>query len=266
MSNIRYNHPTDNVITAATITLAAGAALSGYGLTNLTDLNQGFPFKWDAATGRINFDFGSAQTISLVALLHHNLDAALAVKWEAGATLGASTFSQAFTIGAKDADNYRPNSYLDLATGLTPPNYRYHSLKVEGTNSHNVIIGAMWMGSTVRTLTYNIGYKYHREDPRPGASSWKTRAGVEWTNPSYGRQRLISGDVQTTDAGIADLAAWNHACGGTDQPTLIVPGIEDITDALLAKWTMNHAFDPDMIDNVTKPVGWLELAKGLPWP
>jgi hypothetical protein len=263
MANLRYNFPSDNVAPAATLSLPSGTADAAYPLANIVDLNPAHPFKLTTTTCRIVFDLGSATTLAIVALIHHNLDAGLNVRWQGNATnsWGSPSFDYAFTITAKDQDGYRPNS-----VAIPSGSYRYWSLVVVGTNTNNLIFGSIWIGTALRTLTNNYSWGYKREDPRPGAVRWKTRAGVEWVSPTYGRQRRLASDVQTTDAGLVELTTWYQSCGGMDQPTLILPGAQDWTDAGLVKWADDMSFQQAVADNVTVQVSWLEVAKGLPWP
>jgi len=266
MARLQYNHPADNLAALATLSLAGFTAQAAYPLANLVDLNPANPFKANEQTGRVIIDHGTAKAIALVALIHHNLDAALSVKFQANATdsWGAPSFSQAFTIGAKDTDGYRPNTYLDLSGA--PPTFRYHSLFVEGTNTLDVILGELWLGSTIRTIVHNYSWGFRRADVRPGRKQWTTPSGVDWTYPSQGRRRGLTGSVDTSDAGVAALSAWSQAAGGLDQPVLIIPGAPDITDALLAKWTVDFEYTGEFIGVNPMAVGWLELARGVPWP
>lgn len=266
MGKLRYNHPADNLISLATLSLPTGSALAAFPLTNIRNLNPALPAKFADQSIRIVFDFGSATAVHLVALLHHNLDAALDVRWQANATdsWGGPTFSQALTIAATDTEGYRPNTYHDLSAA--PPTFRYHSLVVVGANTLDVILGEIWIGGAVRTLVHNFSWPFTREDPRPGALQWATRAGVVWTYPSFGRQRKLESSILTTAANLATLSAWSQACGGTAQPTLIIPDAPDIPDAMLARWTKAFSYTEEMTDNDLLPVGWVELARSMPWP
>ncbi len=267
MARLRYNHPVDNLAALATITFSGLTPVSAiYGAANLQILNPALPFKANEKTGRVIYDFGTAMPVALPALIHHNFDAGLSVKWQAHATdtWGAPSFSQAFTIAAKDTDGYRPNSYLDLSGGV--PNYRYHSLFIEGTNTTNLIFAAPWLGTTVRTLTHNYSDGFRRDDERPGRNEWTTKAGVRWVYPSIGRQRRLDGEVETVDAGIVLLSTWSQAAGGLDQPTLIVPDAPDITDAILGHLLYDFGYSHIPVGSGRVPFGFLELARGVPWP
>lgn len=266
MARLRYNHPADNVITSATVALSSGTALSTFPITYLSNLNPALPLKLEEQTCRIVWDFGSAQAVELPAVLHHNLDPSLEVRWQANAadSWGAPSFNQAFTLGALDQEGYRPNLYLDLSSA--PPSYRYHSLVVVGTNTNAIIIGEVWIGATVRTVTHNYSWSYTRQDERPGRRAWRTRAGVEWVYPSFGRRRGLQGNLVTSDAGMAALSAWSQACGGRDQPTLVVPDALEWADAGLVRWANDWQTQAEFTDHNVAPVGWVELARSFPWP
>ena len=119
-----YGKPTDNVASEATITAQSGTVDTEYPLANLVDENPAKPAKLTTTTGRIMFDFGSAQTIQLIALIHTNLDAGLTVKIQANATdsWGSPSVDLAITIPTVPADSYPLNLWLDLS-GST---YSYH--------------------------------------------------------------------------------------------------------------------------------------------
>lgn len=266
MSKLLYNHPEDNLAPLATITATGFAPLAAFPLVNLTNLNPVLPAKFDDPSGQIVIDHGSAKTVKLVALIHHNLDAALQVRFQAHATnaWGAPTFDTTFTIGAKDKEGYRPNTYLDLSAA--PPNLRWNRISIVGVNSLDVILGELWIGSEARTVTHNYSWGFQRTDIRPGRQSFETRAGVEWVSPSIGRRRCLEGEILDTDAGLAALSTWSQATGGMDQPTLVIPNAPDITDAMLAKWMVDFGYQGEFKDNDNVPVGWREMARALPWP
>lgn len=266
MAKLQYNHPDDNLAPLATLSLPMGVAVAAFPLANLVNLNPANPFKLTGTSCRVVFDHGSAMAVNVVALFHHNLDADLDVRFQANATdsWGAPSFSQALTIGAKDKDGYRPNTYYDLSGA--PPTYRYNSLYVAGTNSLAIILGGIWIGSALRTVTHNYSWGFKRDDVRPGRRILQTVAGVEWVNPSLGRRRRLTGEVLTSDAGLATLSTFSQACGGVDQPALVIPNAPDISDAMLAKWAVDFGYAGDFKDNDVMPVGWIEVARGGPWP
>src|ERR1043165_9254705 len=127
-SKLVYARPSDNVIANATIAVSTSA--TGYGVANLYDGNPAKPWRATATTATIDFDFGSAQSLDLAAIIHHNLTAGLAnvkLMGDAAANWAGPTLSQAFTIPAYDQDGFPVNPYLDL-TGIGSRSFRYWRL------------------------------------------------------------------------------------------------------------------------------------------
>lgn len=266
MARLFFGRPDENIATAAVITASGFAALSSFPLTNITDLLLANPVKFNAQSGAVVFDHLAAKAPQFVIIGHHNLDEGLEVYWQANATnsWGSPTFSQAVVIGAKDKDGYRPNTVIDVSAA--PPNLRYNRLSIVGVNTRNVIIGGMAVYLTKRTLVHNYSWGFTRGDVRPGRMSLVTKAGIEWVNPSFGKQRKLDGSVLTSDAGMQLLSDWSQACGGMNQTTAIVPDAPDITDGMFCKWTTEFGYTGVFKDNEQLQVGWLEVARGLPWP
>ena len=104
MAKLKYNHPQDNVVGAATLTLGAGTLDPLYAtLANLRDLNPTLPVKFTTTTGAIVFDFGWPQTVHLPIILNPKIDPGADVRWQGNATdsWGAPTFNQAFDRRAR---------------------------------------------------------------------------------------------------------------------------------------------------------------------
>lgn len=129
-----YARPSDNIAPNATASVSSGTIDSTYGVNNIKDLNPSLPMKFTTTSGRIVFDFTTAQTIRLAALIHHNLaGATVTLQGNATNSWGSPSFSQAFTIPAARLDGFGINPWLDLRTAA--PNYRYFSLNVTGAPS-----------------------------------------------------------------------------------------------------------------------------------
>lgn len=265
MARLIYTHPDDNLAPGDLVTATTFAALSAFGLANIKDLELANPVKFNGKTGAIVFDHVSAKAPQIIVIAHHNLDEGLDVRWQANASdsWGSPTFSQAVTIGAKDKDGYRPNTYIDLSGA--PPNLRFNRLYIAGTNTRNVIIGGVAIYLTKRTLVHNYSWGFNRGDQRPGHQSFETKVGVEWINPSFGRRRKLEGSVMTNDPGMLALSTWSQACGGMDQKTCIIPSAPDITDAVICRWMNEFGYSGLFTSNDQLPVGWCEVARGLPW-
>src|SRR6266566_3573997 len=103
---LRYTYPADNIAKIGTCTLTTGTQAAGvtprdYLPGRLLDDDPAHPFKTDTTTFRILWDFGSALTAVLVALIHHNLAHNLTnVKFAMGSTTATTDFSRSFVIPA----------------------------------------------------------------------------------------------------------------------------------------------------------------------
>lgn len=159
-----YARSSDNLAPNATATVSSGTIDTTYGVNNVKDLDPSLPMKFTTTSGRIVLDFGSAQTIRLASLIHHNL-AGATVTLQANATnsWGAPSFSQAFTIPAAKLDGFGVNPFLDLRTAA--PNYRYFSLNVTGAPAVWGV-GEIILASQCRTFPGHISPGTKEEDIR----------------------------------------------------------------------------------------------------
>lgn len=262
-----YSRPADNLIDAATITVPAGTVNAAFPVANLRDRLPYSACKFTTVRGRLVFDFGTAVTIHFVALGHHNCKAGFDARIQGHATntWTAPTLDVPFVIGAADAEGYRPNAYLDLS-GEVATSFRYWSLDLDNEdNDAALILGELWLGAQTRELAQNYSWGFQRADQRDGARSFETAHGVKWTYPSIGRRRGLTGSVQARDANRDAIDAWHQACGGSDQLTVIVPD-PAINDAWFVHWTTPFGYRGDFIDDQEIPIGFLEAARGRPWP
>lgn len=153
-----YSLPSDNK--AASGSLSASAADASYPVSYLYDTIPSLPAKLTTTSGWFLWDFASAQRVDLFAIIHHNLDAGLNVHVQMNATntWGSPSFDQAITIPAAQADGHTTNALMDLTglSGYSASGYRYLRLNIAGTNSANVAIGEVWIGTTKRTFGRNL--------------------------------------------------------------------------------------------------------------
>jgi hypothetical protein len=154
-TSILYGRATDNVADNATIT--ASAADAEYPATNLVDLDPSKPAKLTTTTGNWVFDFGSAQRQDLVAIIHHNLTAGLALNWQCNATdsWGAPTVDASLTVPSDWEDGYPVSFFKDLTgvSGYSSGGFRYGRLVITGTNAANIAIGEIVVLAAIRTLS-----------------------------------------------------------------------------------------------------------------
>lgn len=265
-ASLIYQRASDNVAPNATVTVQTGTAATGYPAANLVDLNPAKPAKLVETTGAWLFDFGSAQRVDLVAIVHHNLNAGLNVRIQANATdsWGTPTIDAAFTIPAQDPDLFRPGPWLDLTAvaGYSAGGFRYWRLVVVGTNSAPVAIGEIWLGSSIRTLDPNIQWGATDGDDHQIVEH-ATDFGVATIFDLGTRTRTLTGQVDTTDSNRDDLRAWFRSTHGRAQAFLVIPD-GDVNDALLVRFTDTRwAVQLNFQDRNIIQLGFQELSRGL---
>jgi len=262
-TTLYYNHPGDNVIADATLTVAAGTIDPLYPLVNLSDCNPALPATFTTAQARIVFDWGTPVTIAFVAVIQHNLT--VAARWEAHSanTWTAPSLSEAFDVADLQADGYRTNLWQDVRAVTGAGAYRYGSLVVDTDNDAPISLGEIWIGTVVREVPcYLANPGIGRSDEAPGRSSFVTRGGVEWVHASIGRRRTLTAQFVSTDETLAALRDWNLSCGGRDQPTIVVPITPDSTDVWLVRWNADWSYQTVLQHYQRVNVGWTELARG----
>lgn len=262
MASAVYGKPSDNVAGNATITAQSGTVDTDYPLSNLVDDNPAKPGKLTTTTGRIMFDFGSAQTIQLIALIHTNLTAGLTVKIQANATDSWATPSVdlAITIPTVPDDDYPLNPWLDLSGAAY--SYRYWAIYISGTNASPVAIGEVWMQATKRSFTRNILWGCQEMEVHP-AVEHATTYGVSTVYSLGPRMRAVRGSVRANQTAAAELLALERDAQHRGLPFLFILD-PAVNDALYVRW----ASPPFLKTNVflqTRPidVAFEEVSRGL---
>lgn len=271
MSNLTFGYPLgspggqlgDSV--DASPSLTTGAADANYPLVNIYNGNPALPFKCTGTTLRILWDFGSAKTIFRVAILNHNLDAALAnVAFGTGATTATADFSEAFTIPAKDYDGYTVSPHVTMGAYAAR---RYGALSISTANSVNIIIGEICIQLDNRALTDNIGFQSNLVEVH-GVTTQKTNLGVQFTYQRGDRVKSIrNAPISTTDW--PTIQNWRRACRGNSKPHLLIPDTS-VNEAWYGKWdmagdtlSMNFGKQGPLVRDVQ--FNWTEVSRGLPW-
>jgi len=261
MATLIYGRTTDNI--AATATIVASAADAAYPATNLIDLNPAKPAKLTTPTGNWVFDFTTAKQVDVVALIHHNFQAGLNVRWQGNATdsWGAPTIDQAFTIPAYHEDGFPVNPFLDL-TGIGSRTFRFWRLVVVGTNPVICALGEIIILGTKRTLVHNVIWGAEDEEDHPHIEH-RTDYGVS-TIYSFGtKMRNFRGEIDTTDAGANDFLSLRRGAFGRGLGFLAVPDPAK-NDAWFGrlidpKQTRTYVF----LDRNTLPFLFEEISRGL---
>ena len=216
----------ENASRTATWSVTAGMEDS---LLPATHLGNGLPSlgaRILATQGAWRAAHGSAVSVPVVGLIHHSLDAGLAVRFEGSddPAFGTTVYSEAITIGARRIDGYR-NDWLDVETavGGAVTATLYQRIVVDaGANSVNLAIGEVVLG-TVRNLAPWILYQGAGLAEDIDVVEHRTVAGVSHRHPQgfpiagYLGARLLPGTE--IDAAIDVF----RGLGGRARPWFIVP-------------------------------------------
>ena len=230
-----YNRRSDDVARNATITIETGTdpGDDDYAPSSLVDGNPAQVAKIDSTTGAWLFDHGSATDIKIAALIHHNFDAGADVKIQRNATnsWGSPSFEQSFTIPTWlgfGTGRWPVNPWLDLTTDAQydAGGWRYTRIVVT-SNSQNLQLGEVWLGSAKRLLTPGVRYGLEKRYSRPVIEN-RTAYGISTIYTRGTRIWRLEGDRKFSTSQIADLEAHWEDVEGRVHPWLFIP--EDITN------------------------------------
>jgi len=264
MGRAIYSHYEDNVAPNATVTVNTGTEDPDYLAANLVDQNPAKPAQLTTTTGSWVLDWGTAQRVDWVLLPMHNLTAGLEVRVQQNATSswGSPTVNAQIVIPAYAGD--RPvGSWLDLTAqaGYSTGGFRYLRLVVVGVNAAAVKVGELAAYSTKRVLNPNVSWGARMPMARLATSN-VTDGGVDLAFDFGVTIQQFSGELDTTDAGLAAVKSWWHSCRGQVRPFGLVPD-EDVNEAWLAKWA--GGIDPTLVinDRNQMQIQLKEVSRGL---
>jgi hypothetical protein len=257
----------DNILASATLTAVSATEDSEFPLDGLVDADPATPAKLTGTSGMVVADCGSAVHLTDLLLVHHNLDASLAVDVRGYASMptdigDAPDFSLALTPLATDNYGYRPNLRADIHTQDPSASYQYWALAVTGTNSRNLIFGELF-GPTARVSGPRGFAPGLDTDVDVAVVTNRTYAGVRLTAAKGFAQRRWTGESRGRNSAYAAMEAFFLCLGGAAQPFLYVT---ESGEAVLA------AFAQDGLRRRRlTPTGssWQltieELSRGLAW-
>jgi hypothetical protein len=234
MARLILQYPADNLATPD-LSATPSTEDSAYPIENLLNGNPAKPFKFDATSGDIVFDFGAPTQLDIFAIVMHNLDAGLNVRIQGNATnaWGGPTLDQAVVIPAYDKDGFPVNPWVDL-TGIGSRTFQYWRLHIP-VNSVKPALGHIHLGATKRSLVHNISWGF-QEGVERTIVEHKTDYYVSTVYDLGVKVKTLQGEVETTDAGLTVIRDWWNACRGRALPTLIVAD-PSVNEALLVRWT-----------------------------
>lgn len=225
------------------------AAVSGGADTSYTDewLCDGRPGRPVRATsGSITWTVtNTATTVSLVAVVNHNIDAARTI------TIGGDIST---TMSGPAA---QPNGLnLNPWASVTPTSCTSVTVAVS-SNSAAVIIGEFVAG-TKSTLERNIGAApditpFHRVVSHDAEFD-----SLLSYNKSIGG-RVLSGDIVLTNSGLSAVKAWWESTRGNSRLSLIVPD-SNVQDAWMVKFT-EFRYRPNSVNTNLVSLGFEEIPR-----
>jgi hypothetical protein len=257
----------DNVARTATITITSGSIATGYLLSYLTDNDPSRPAKFNEATLTLLFDWGGAQRQDAVSLIHANLAAGLAVRYQCNPTNSwtAPALDVSVVIPEYKVNKYPTNSYTNLVgqVGYQTAGYRYARLVVSGTNPVPIAIGELVIVSEIREIEWLANTQVYRDQRMTIDHS--TDAGVTNTFDLGVNIRAFQGSTTNRPAQKAALDRhWQDARGRTF-PFLFVPNaLGDPPEPWLARWLDPVKEDSYIVPGITTlTLKLVELGRGL---
>ncbi len=235
-NNLRYTHPIDNLAALFTPTLTSGTVATGYDLAWLADNKPARPLKLNETTFRLLYDFGSAKSVALIALIHANAAAALAgLTFKMGTTTATSDFSYTLVPAAYHEDKFPKNIHADFTDD--PPVFRYAAFEAVNANVVAWAIGELLMYTQTRDLNGSFLLGSNKDDEDHPDVTHETPVGVESTFIYGTRLRKLSGSIVTqTQTTGAQIRSWNRAANGRQFPFAILPpGLND-DELWFVKW------------------------------
>lgn len=265
--HLDYNHPSDDLAAAFTPTLASGSMATGYELAYFGNTDPSLPGKVNETTFRLVWDFGSAQPIEAVVLIHHNLVAALAgvyFQMHGSNSWGSPSVSHAITIPPYHEDRFPQNAALDLRDFGSVPSYRYASLAVTGANSVACAIGEIVLATQLRSISGTFQVDAEEDESHPLQEN-RTDVGVSSIYVHGTRWRYVRGQVVQEEGTAVQIRAWNRACFGRGYPCLVWPHLEDSDEPLYARFEKDGLprvrIGPDGVSRYQ--LAFEELSRGL---
>lgn len=269
MANSVYCLPSDNLAPSATITARAGSTIdAAYPAANLVNINPAKPGKLAETSGGWVFDFGTAVTINLAAIIHHNIAAGSNVRIQANSSddwdgSPATPFDVAFTIGTYREDGFPLNPWLDL-TALGAHSYRYWSIVVVTAQTNPVAIGEIVLATSARTFTKNLAPGLSDDEDHPIVEH-RTDHGVSTVYDLGTTWRSWSGEMPVvSDAGVNAVRALARDARGRARPFVFIPD-PAVNDAWYVRLGVSAQSVTRYLMNVSQvPIAFQEVSRGLP--
>lgn len=265
-----YARVTDEIGHLATVTLATGSADPFYPVTNVQTFDPSQPFLTTSSGTAVDIDFdsGTAKDVPYVSIHQHNLPAGTVGHVYRGATQGATTLDQSFTVGTYPQTGLPLPIGVDLTgagayNGLT--GYRWTRIHIP-TLAQKVGFGSVMLWTTVRQDIRNVRYPVQDVEQQPGRV-FRT---------SYGPKRAMALNVRLrrqpvsfrfhTDTEYEAFLALFRACQGAVNAFLWARNPMD-SDAWLAGFSedsLARSLPYNGISDVTMTIEELACGKALP--
>jgi hypothetical protein len=253
-----FSRPSDNLLSAATVTLAAGSALAGYPLSNLNVGAWAVPFKAAETTIDIRIDLGSAQALGWVILGNTNLTVAASLQGHTSDVWTSPDISTAFAIPTKSPRAIFTSPYVSNLAAK-----RYWRIVIT-SNATPVVIGELGMLGTRREAGI-----YTRPGVELGAQGQSvehvTPFGVEMAYELHVRRERVAGSLAVTPTERQAILDLLDATRYKARPFWMLPHAGH-TDA----WFVRYQADEFLGSAISSggfvgPFPVRQLSRGLPW-
>lgn len=267
VANLAYLRNSDLVV--PTWALASGTARTGYGLDKLNDGRPSRRLWLNETSFRLVGDFGSAQRIDALLLVHHNLADGKTILVEGNSTNSwPGTTMGTITVAAAGEDGWTTNAGLDLVRAVPVAanrTWRYWSLSnLTNANTVAVKIGELLMGTPLRYLTHNVSWGAGRPEEH-AASVLTTKTGVEAVYDMAARRREFQAEIDGNDTGLAEWRSLRRSSRGKVRPFVVFPNGSDTEEGLFVRFLEQRAEAQEVeLDRNAFRFDLVEVGRGEP--
>lgn len=265
-----FTRPSDNVAPNATKTIQTGTDPGDdhYGPDTLTDLNPAKMAKILSTTAAWLFDFGAAQRIDLIALIHSTFATTCTLRLQGNATdvWTSPSFNAVIDVQAwlgSGTTRWPRNQWLDLTqeAGYSTTGYRYWRILITG-NDQNVWLGQVIMSPTIRRMDPDLRWDYvpsHRKRSIVNETAFGSKTIYARGTTQY----LLQGDHRMDEDLYVDQMEHFYDADGIALPWVLIPD-GDEPDVYFVRWAEDLFAGPHHLPNVRdRKFQVEELSRGL---
>lgn len=257
-----YTRYSDNLANAVIPEVSDGFEETGYPPSNLGDGDPSRPAKLTSLTGAWIWDFGTAKSMQVGAIIHHNLGPSATVVLQGNTvdSWGAPPFDEAFPTLTRHANGFRPGLYLDLRSAA--PSYRFWRIAILTVNDAPIAIGEVILSESLRELVPGIRYKQTEKDVTPSITH-RTMFGVQMTYGLNVEIRRLEAESPATEVSLNDIRQWWWDAHGSERPFLVIKNAPD-PEVMLMRFDMEELeTNREMTNFNPVKLNFIEASRGL---